>query len=86
MTLQPTPKQFSQAEIDEVKSVLVIAVCCNDQDFLGQCRQVYDPTLLNIAAKQLTPEQHSQIMQWVLSSKETNTNLKKIESAQSLEQ
>jgi len=86
MTLQPTPKQFSQAEIDEVKSVLVIAVCCNDPDFLGQCRQVYDPALLNIAAKQLTPEQHSQVMQWVLVSKETNTNSRKVKSARSFEQ
>ncbi|HEY9871836.1 MAG TPA: hypothetical protein V6D12_00250 [Candidatus Obscuribacterales bacterium] len=63
-----TPTQFSEATIDEVKSVLAIAVCCDDPELLARCRQVYHPALLNVAAKRLTPEQHGVIMQWVLSA------------------
>ena len=64
-----TTPQFDEATIDEVKSVLAIAVCCDDPELLARCREVYEPALLNVAAKRLSPEQHSQIMQWVLASK-----------------
>jgi len=64
-----TPKQFDEATINEVKSVLAIAAFCDDPELLARCREVYEPQLLNVAAKRLTPEQHRVIKQWVVATK-----------------
>ncbi|HEY9873310.1 MAG TPA: hypothetical protein V6D12_07725 [Candidatus Obscuribacterales bacterium] len=74
-TKTTTPKQFTETDIDEVKSVLAIAASCDDPELLARCREVYEPALLNVAAKRLSPEQHSQIMQWVLASKPRSASI-----------
>jgi len=67
-TQATTTKQFTQAEINEAASILAIAVSCDDRDLLRRARKVYEPQLLNLAAKRLSPAQHGVIMSWVLAS------------------
>jgi len=80
-----TPTQFEEATLEEARSILAIASDCDDREFLDRARTVYAPELLNLGAKRLSPAQHAKIMSWVLASKQTNTNSKKIEPVQSLE-
>ncbi len=49
------------SDLEDAASVLKIAVETEDIDFLQRCRQVYDPDLLKLAAKQLSPEQYSKL-------------------------
>ncbi|HEY9874379.1 MAG TPA: DUF5906 domain-containing protein, partial [Candidatus Obscuribacterales bacterium] len=63
------PQDFDEATIADATSVLALAVDSDEPKFLQECRELYAPTLLNKAAKRLSPEQHGKLMAWVKASK-----------------
>ena len=78
--LAPVETSFDE-EVAALVGVLANEVICPNRDELSLIRQLYSPATLKAACKQLSPERHAQIRQWVIELNEAIAPVVPIENA-----